>query len=122
MFNSPGAICEQFVKCGKAGCRCESGELHGPYHYLFYRDDLGKQRKKYIKRGSVEAERERLAIKKAADASLQPLLGSINPPKRKRNCDFMTGIGRTAMALDRFFNGPLHNRQPRDEAGRFTKS
>lgn len=25
---------EQYRKCGKAGCRCERGERHGPYPYL----------------------------------------------------------------------------------------
>lgn len=37
------------VRCGKEGCKCagESGELHGPYWYAYWRDD-GKLRSKYI--------------------------------------------------------------------------
>ena len=30
----PGALVEQHRSCGKEGCRCTRGELHGPYVYL----------------------------------------------------------------------------------------
>ncbi len=30
----PGMLVEQRRKCGKEGCRCTQGELHGPYTYL----------------------------------------------------------------------------------------
>jgi len=26
------------VTCGKDGCKCQQGELHGPYRYLVHRD------------------------------------------------------------------------------------
>jgi Family of unknown function (DUF6788) len=29
-----GALQRQMRRCGKAGCRCVEGELHGPYMYL----------------------------------------------------------------------------------------
>lgn len=29
-----GSLVEQHRKCGKEGCRCTRGELHGPYVYL----------------------------------------------------------------------------------------
>jgi hypothetical protein len=29
-----GSLAEQSRRCGKAGCRCAEGELHGPYVYL----------------------------------------------------------------------------------------
>jgi hypothetical protein len=29
-----GSLVEQGRKCGKEGCRCTRGELHGPYAYL----------------------------------------------------------------------------------------
>jgi hypothetical protein len=29
-----GSLVEQRRKCGKEGCRCTRGELHGPYAYL----------------------------------------------------------------------------------------
>jgi hypothetical protein len=34
------------VKCGKPGCKCASGALHGPYWYEFWREG-GKVRKRY---------------------------------------------------------------------------
>ena len=33
---APGAVCRQWKKCGKPGCKCARGELHGPYYYRFY--------------------------------------------------------------------------------------
>jgi hypothetical protein len=30
----PGALVEQGRRCGKEGCRCGRGDLHGPYVYL----------------------------------------------------------------------------------------
>ena len=32
-----GALQRQMRQCGKAGCRCADGELHGPYLYLAVR-------------------------------------------------------------------------------------
>ena len=29
-----GALQRQMRRCGKPGCRCAEGELHGPYTYL----------------------------------------------------------------------------------------
>jgi hypothetical protein len=37
----------QLVKCGKPGCKCEGGKLHGPYWYVYQRKD-GRLTKKYI--------------------------------------------------------------------------
>jgi hypothetical protein len=48
-----GAVCAQMVRCGKAGCKCERGEMHGPFHYLFWREG-GKLRKVYIRKEDVE--------------------------------------------------------------------
>ena len=36
------------VRCGKAVCRCASGELHGPYWYAYKRNSKGKMTSKYI--------------------------------------------------------------------------
>jgi hypothetical protein len=49
---SGGTVCAQFVRCGKAGCRCSRGALHGPYHYLFWRE--GRTLKKlYVRSADV---------------------------------------------------------------------
>lgn len=52
----------QFVRCGKAGCRCTRGELHGPYYYLFgWNYKTGRVWKEYVKKADVEQARERVA-------------------------------------------------------------
>lgn len=46
------AVCPQWVRCGKPGCRCARGDLHGPYYYLFWRAG-GRLRKRYLKAAEV---------------------------------------------------------------------
>ncbi len=53
----PGAVIAQYARCGKAGCRCARGELHGPYWYVFRRAG-GRLRKTYLRTGEVEAARD----------------------------------------------------------------
>jgi hypothetical protein len=36
-----GTLQRQGRRCGRAGCRCAEGELHGPYLYLAVRADGG---------------------------------------------------------------------------------
>src|SRR3989475_12839467 len=38
-----GALHRQMRQCGKAGCRCADGELHGPYMYLSVRMGGGRR-------------------------------------------------------------------------------
>lgn len=49
----PGAVCAQYVKCGKPNCRCKRGIKHGVYWYRFWRED-GHLRKQYVKAQDVE--------------------------------------------------------------------
>ena len=51
-----GKVCAQFVRCGKTICRCQAGELHGPYFYRVWR--VGARiRKVYVKAAEVETVR-----------------------------------------------------------------
>ncbi len=43
------------VRCGKAGCRCRRGFLHGPYAFLYWRDERSRQRRRYIRAADVGA-------------------------------------------------------------------
>src|SRR4051812_11268586 len=43
-----GTVHAQMVRCGRHGCRCEQGTLHGPYYYRFWRED-GQLRRAYVK-------------------------------------------------------------------------
>ena len=49
----PGAVCKQWVRCGRSNCRCSREKLHGPYYYRFWREG-GRLRKQYVKRSDVE--------------------------------------------------------------------
>jgi hypothetical protein len=49
----PGAVCAQWVRCGRPNCRCAQGSPHGPYHYRFWREG-GRLRKEYVRRSDVE--------------------------------------------------------------------
>ncbi len=55
--NLPAALCPQYVRCGKSGCKCANGELHGPYFYCFWRED-GRLRKAYVRKSDVERVRD----------------------------------------------------------------
>lgn len=57
------SVQQQWVRCGKDGCRCQAGLLHGPYTYLFRRTG-GRLTKSYVRldeAGTVreQCERER---------------------------------------------------------------
>ena len=42
---------EEWRKCGKANCRCQTeGELHGPYVYEYWKEN-GKTKSRYIGKG-----------------------------------------------------------------------
>ncbi|MHB1006185.1 MAG: DUF6788 family protein [Chloroflexota bacterium] len=44
----PGCLLRQWVRCGKANCRCAQGHPHGPYWYRYFRDEEGRAHKKYV--------------------------------------------------------------------------
>jgi hypothetical protein len=41
---------QEYVKCGKKGCRCAAGEGHGPYTYKYWKEG-GRLRKAYVGKG-----------------------------------------------------------------------
>lgn len=48
----PGTVSTQFIRCGKANCRCKAGLPHGHY-YRIWRGDAGKVHKVYVKPSEV---------------------------------------------------------------------
>lgn len=81
-----GAVCAQWVRCGHPRCRCASGELHGPYHYLFWRE-RGRLRKRYVPLGDVER------VRTSCDAQRQ------QARERRRRASKAWGQLRAARAL-----------------------
>ena len=67
------AVCAQWVRCGRSGCRCTRGELHGPYHYLFWRE-RGRLRKRYVRLADADALRQECADRRAARRELREIL------------------------------------------------
>ena len=49
----PGTVHEQWVRCGRANCKCSRGERHGPYFYRIWRES-GRLRKQYVKQDDVD--------------------------------------------------------------------
>lgn len=43
-----GSLVEQRRRCGKEGCRCAGGELHGPYAYLSVGKATGRRSLVYV--------------------------------------------------------------------------
>lgn len=61
-----GSVQTQRRRCGKPGCRCAEGELHGPYVYLAVRSGAGS-RLLYIPAGLAEEVRRRVEVTGAVE-------------------------------------------------------
>ena len=57
-----GSVVEQGRRCGKEGCRCASGELHGPYTYVVLPRAAGRTRTVYVPAAAAEAVRRGAGI------------------------------------------------------------
>src|SRR6266540_3991451 len=55
-----GSLIDQGRRCGKEGCRCTQGQLHGPYTYLATSRARGRSRLLYVPAALVEAVRRRV--------------------------------------------------------------
>ena len=65
-----GSLLSQQRGCGKAGCRCARGELHGPYVYLSIGREAPGARLAYVPEAMAEAVRRRVGLTEAAEAAL----------------------------------------------------
>jgi hypothetical protein len=61
-----GAVCAQWKRCGRDGCRCARGEAHGPYYYVFWRAG-GKLRKRYLRLADADAVRAGCEARRARE-------------------------------------------------------
>lgn len=73
--HAAGTVHAQFVRCGKPGCRCATGDLHGPYFYRFWRDELGRLHKQYVRQADVDAVREACRAAQAEKRRLRAVIG-----------------------------------------------
>ena len=56
-FHKTPALVSYQVRCGKANCRCATGEGHGPYWFLRWREG-DVQRRRYVRQTDIEAVRQ----------------------------------------------------------------
>ncbi|HXZ77078.1 MAG TPA: DUF6788 family protein [Streptosporangiaceae bacterium] len=63
-----GSLTEQRRRCGKEGCRCTRGELHGPYAYLSVAG-----RMIYVPAVLAGAVRSRLEVTRRLQAALEEI-------------------------------------------------
>ena len=64
-----GSLVSQMRRCGKEGCRCAQGELHGPYVYL----SIGRgtdRRLFYVPAELAEAARRHVSLTAQIEATL----------------------------------------------------
>jgi len=47
----------EMVRCGKKGCRCSRGELHGPYWYAYWTEG-GKTKSEYVGKNLPEPQKK----------------------------------------------------------------
>ena len=60
-----GNLIEKHLPCGKEGCKCKEGELHGPFYYLIYPEE-GKQKTLYVRKDRLKEVREGIKAYKRA--------------------------------------------------------
>ena len=69
-----GSLVTQGRRCGREGCRCAEGELHGPYVYITLRKPRGRSGLLYVPAELAELVRERIEL----TAQLQATLAEIS--------------------------------------------
>lgn len=69
-----GSLVEQARRCGKPGCRCAGGELHGPYVYLSVGKATGRRSLVYV----PEALAQLVRAKMLASEDTERLLAEIS--------------------------------------------
>ena len=57
-----GSVVEQGRRCGKEGCRCQTGELHGPYTYVVLARQGGRTPTVYVPAAAAKAVRRGAAV------------------------------------------------------------
>src|SRR5216684_4238602 len=68
-----GTLVTQGRRCGKQGCQCREGELHGPYLYVALRKPRGKGRLLYVPAELAEGVRRRMAVTTRVEAALEEI-------------------------------------------------
>ncbi len=65
LYKTP-ALVAHHVRCGKSTCRCATGDGHGPYWFLYWREGA-KQRRRYVPAAEVPSVRAVVEQRRAAE-------------------------------------------------------
>jgi hypothetical protein len=68
-----GSVVEQGRRCGKEGCKCARGELHGPYTYVVLPRDGGRTKMVYVPAAAAAAVREGAALSASVRLALEEI-------------------------------------------------
>jgi uncharacterized protein DUF6788 len=68
-----GSVATQGRRCGKEGCKCARGELHGPYTYLALPRSSGPARVVYVPAAMADDLRRRVELSARVEAALQEI-------------------------------------------------
>jgi hypothetical protein len=68
-----GVVLTQGRRCGKPGCRCARGELHGPYTYFSLGREGGRGRLVYVPGALVAVVRRRVEAAARIEAALSEI-------------------------------------------------
>ena len=68
-----GSVVDQGRRCGKEGCRCANGELHGPYTYVVLPRVGGRSRTVYVPAAAAEAVRQGAAASAGMREALEEI-------------------------------------------------
>ncbi len=65
LYKTPALVVHR-VRCGKPTCRCMTGEGHGPYGFLYWREG-SRQRRRYVRQEELNMVREVVGRRRVAD-------------------------------------------------------
>ena len=68
-----GSVVEQGRRCGKEGCSCATGELHGPYTYVVLPRVEGRTRTVYVPAAAADAVRAGAAVSARVREALEEI-------------------------------------------------
>lgn len=68
-----GSVVDQGRRCGKEGCRCANGELHGPYTYVVLPRSGGRARTVYVPTAAADAVRQGAAVSAGIREALEEI-------------------------------------------------
>ena len=67
LYKTPALVAHR-VRCGKPACRCATGDGHGPYWFLYWREGT-RQRRRYVKQADLAVVRAVVERRRAAEGA-----------------------------------------------------